>query len=259
MAFLPLVAYAAAHQRAGESISSIEGGEARVVFAVSLRVDIDEARELLVVLSKQEPLAGVPPGALSGVRITISLVPSPSSQTQLDAWSFYDQAVIVFPADKVFTWEDARLRRVMRHELAHVAVGRYIDGREIPVWFREGLAEWIAGGLSCEQSARLQMNLLLQRAEGDAVPDLGTSASSGPSREAYDLFASFFEFLEMRFPGTVASGTLLSRVKEHGVALGFRHAFGRTLDDLEGGWRAYLLEEFLEADLRACDSGRQRP
>jgi len=237
-------------QDRGEVASSIESAQARVVFPSSFKVDPDEARELLVILENQAPVPGIPREVLEGVRVTISLVPN--ARMDLDAWNFPREAVIAMPAEKALSWEPRKLHRVVRHELAHIALSRHLGERTAPVWFREGFAECAAGGLSCEQKTRLQMNLLLQRAQQGELPELRTSPSSSASRREYDLFASFFEFLEVNSPGIVASGALLAAVKEHGVSTGSQRAYGRTIDELEQDWRAYLLEEYVEADVLEC-------
>ena len=64
------------------------------------------------------------------------------------------------------------------------------------------------------------------------------------SRLSYDLFTTFFEYVDDYTGGVVQSGVLLESVRDHGVEAGIRRAVGADLAALEQGWKAYLLERY---------------
>src|SRR5690606_37297742 len=75
-----------------------------------------------------------------------------------------DAGVIVLPAYALRRSAPQDLARTLRHELAHVALHRYLAPARIPRWFHEGYARWAAGELDWEAGWQLRVAFLLHRA-----------------------------------------------------------------------------------------------
>jgi hypothetical protein len=135
-----------------------------------------------------------------------------------------DQGVLVlFPA-RAPSYPDSSVEDLLRHEMAHVLVGRASNGRPLPRWFHEGVA--MIAGLSwgLEEQSRLAATLL----RGGEVPlaevDRRFGGSEGEVRSAYTLAGAFVRDLMARHGRDVVA-TILS-----GVAAGqpFDEAFARS-------------------------------
>jgi len=112
-------------------------------------------------------------------------------------------AGVAFPADGMIVLPAYASRRgpvhglhqVLRHELAHVALQRYLGPLQVPHWFTEGYATWAAGQLDTEAGWLLRLAFLTGRA-----PPLDSLALSWPARTtdarvAYLLSASVIRYL----------------------------------------------------------------
>jgi hypothetical protein len=56
------------------------------------------------------------------------------------------------------------LPRILRHELAHIALHRFLGGALIPRWFNEGYAMWSAGEFDAETGWKLRLAFVTRRA-----------------------------------------------------------------------------------------------
>lgn len=121
-------------------------------------------------------------------------------------------------------YPDSSFEDLLRHEVAHVLVGRASDHRPLPRWFHEGVALIAGLAWGLEEQSRLAATLL----RGGEVPlselDRRFGGSEGEVRSAYTLAGAFVRDL-LRQHGRETIGEILS-----GVAAGlpFEEAFARA-------------------------------
>ena len=224
----------------------IAGDRGRVVFPSSADVGSGDVQRLLKILDKEVVARGFPPPFRLDRFVTISLAVE-QKYSDADAWTRPDAALIVLPLEGALGWGEEKLRRVLRHELTHVRLGAFLGGHHgLPRWFEEGLAEWAAGGVTCEGEWRLRIDVRRRRMAKLPLPKLDGDWSSVPKRIAYDYYATFFEYVESRRPGLVARGDLISLVKEHGVESALRIGLGTDRLRIERAWDDHL-EQLVES------------
>jgi len=190
----------------------------------------------------QPLLPGLPRGLLATRTITISLIRE--RLDGIDARAFPSDLVIAIPATAVESWTDSKLRRVLRHELMHLALGAALGYAHVPAWFSEGFAEWGSESLSCEAEARLRLDAVIYGGQSPNIPQLSVKIRNHIDRLGYDYLQTFFEFLDGRPGHLVSSGRMVESVREHGVVAGLEKAFRANLRSLEGEWHGYLRRRF---------------
>jgi hypothetical protein len=128
------------------------------------------------------------------------------------------------------------LQRVLRHELAHIALYRYLAPNRIPRWFNEGYATWAAGEL--DFAAEWQLRVAF--ANGSAPPldslELSWPRATEDARIAYLLSASVVAYL-VRASGEDALALFLQRwhsAQDMNQALAA--TYGLSIDQLETHW-----------------------
>lgn len=239
-------------QATSQALRSVEGsGRVRVVVPSSMDLDSTIVERVLEAATPQPPLRGFPTDILAEFGVTVSLVEE--GREGYEAWTFPVQSVVVIALGDAALWDTAKMRRVIRHELVHVGLYRFLGGRKVPIWFHEGFAEWAAGGLDCIGQVRLGLNVLARHTGGRVLGQL--EHPNGISRGAYDLFASFFDFVDVRYPGLLEDGTLLTAVREEGVRSALEHTFGRTLEELEREWQHHLFAVYVGRPIPRCGGG----
>lgn len=135
------------------------------------------------------------------------------------------------------------LGEVLRHELAHIALHRAVDGFRGPRWFVEGYAQW-AAGWSTEEGWRLRVAL----ATNDSLSLNGLSlrwpADQAEAEIAYQLSATAVEFLA-RGAGERGIRVFLERWRDSGDFEGsLRRVFGFSSSQLEESWREWVKERY---------------
>jgi len=147
---------------------------------------------------------------------------------------------IVLPAYATERLTPAELPRVLRHELAHVALHRYLGDARVPRWFHEGYARWVAGELDFEAAWQLRLAFATGRA-----PPLDSLALDWPAARldagvAYLLAASTIDYLVAE--GGVRGLTLmLERWRESGdLDSAMRRTYGVTVAQFEEDWRKHV-------------------
>ena len=122
-------------------------------------------------------------------------------------------AAIALPAVRTIAIraDGTELRRLLRHELAHLALHRDVPGR-VPLWFDEGFAGYAAG--EWDRYVALEVNLAVARG---AIPDLrgldgALRGSAGTAEAAYALAMSAVAELARRNP-TGTLDPLLERLR----------------------------------------------
>lgn len=206
------------------------------------KVTSEQAQHLEEAVRRRLLVPGLPPDVLQGRRIQVNLV----AETELgvDAVTFPLGRAVALPADQVLEWDSVHLDRVVRHEIAHVALRAFFDGASLPVWLEEGFPEWVAGGLDCVGEARVRLAVVTNARRGLAPYRLFHSVRERPSRLAYDLYGTFLTYLEQRQPNVVASGDFLAAVRDQGIDAGVRAATGAGLEDLEVEWQRHIAEKY---------------
>lgn len=210
------------------------------------------ARNLAEGLEATLTFPGLPPGVL-GDSVQVWLAPSAALWDSLTGgaapeWGAGvadpDRGFIVLPT---FDWERTpphTVRRTLRHELAHVALQRWLGAARTPRWFTEGYAQWAAGEWSFESAWQLRLALF-----GDRTPPLDSLSLDWPrdemdARIAYLLSASAVAYLVDR-SGENGLRVLLERWRETtDFDAAFRSTYGLTMGQFEEDWRAHVKRRY---------------
>lgn len=145
--------------------------------------------------------------------------------------------LIILPGYAGGRAQNSDRRSVLRHELAHIALHRYLAPAAIPRWFNEGYATWVAGDLDMAGGWRLRVAFATNRA-----PPLDSLALAWPTATtdaelAYLLSASVVEYL-VRESGERGLALFLQRWRsgQH-MESALAATYGISLDQLETHWR----------------------
>jgi hypothetical protein len=130
--------------------------------------------------------------------------------------------------------------KIFTHELSHIAIGRALSGKRIPVWLAEGLAMYESREWDFSRTA-----VLIRAALTDTLIPLTQLTSDFPAENdraelAYAESFMFISFLINRI-GRVAFHRFILDYSDHGDAEGaLRRATGLSLPELESKWLLYL-------------------
>ncbi len=180
-----------------------------------------------------------------GPPIEIDLAPDPARWDSLTGGNLPDWSAgvatpeegrIVLPTFGARA-QPSELGEILRHELAHVALHRYLGAALIPRWFDEGYATWASGGMDAHSAWMLRLAFLLHRAPPQDSLELEWPAGASEARLAYLLSASAVALLGER-TGEPGLELLFLRWQETGsLDLALRRAFGITLGQFEREWQ----------------------
>jgi hypothetical protein len=158
--------------------------------------------------------------------------------------AFPDSGVIILPA---FSSERGGVRDlgpVVRHELAHVELQRYLPGLRIPSWFTEGYAVWSAGQLDPDADWYLRLSFITGRAPSLDSLELGWPASQMDARVAYLLAASAIAYL-YSFGGEPALSEFLTRWRQTGsFEQSMRLTYRMSSPQFERLWAAHVRSHY---------------
>lgn len=135
------------------------------------------------------------------------------------------------------------LSRVLRHELAHLALARHARAR-VPRWFEEGYAALAAG--EWQHGEVLQLNVAVARGR---VPPLsavdgGLRGSRAEARQAYALAASAVLLLD-RWGGNRGLEPLIEPLgRGEGFERALREGYGITTEQFEVLWQRDLRRRY---------------
>ncbi len=188
-------------------------------------------------------MPSLPADILASGEVLIILAPDPAAFDSLAPgvpdWSggiaFPEGDEIVLP---VFAARIGRLPilTVLRHELAHVALGRYL-GPGVPRWFHEGYAQLASGSWGARDAWALRAAILLGRLpslESLSIDFRGTRLNAD---QAYMLSYTAVEYMR-RLGGPPGFTRLLERWRETGdLDAAMRRTYGITLGQFERMWR----------------------
>jgi hypothetical protein len=164
---------------------------------------------------------GPPIRVLLAVEGSVEALSAPS---WVAGYALPERGVVVLLAARSPRYPDSSIEDLLRHEVAHVLVGRASNNRPLPRWFHEGVAMIAGLAWGLEEQSRLAATLVRGAEVPMAVVDQRFSGGEGEVRSAYTLSGAFVRDL-LRRHGRDAIGATLS-----GVAAGlpFDEAFARA-------------------------------
>ena len=128
------------------------------------------------------------------------------------------------------------MRRVLHHELAHVALHRYLQPARIPRWFNEGYATWASGELDFSAEWQLRVAYALRKAPPLDSLELSWPRATADARTAYLLSASVVAYL-VRSSGEAALQTFMQRWHtSQNMEQALASTYGLSVDQLETHW-----------------------
>jgi hypothetical protein len=151
-----------------------------------------------------------------GPPIRVLLAPEGSVQALsapgwVAGYALPEQGVVVLLPSRSPRYPDSTLEDLLRHEVAHVLVGRASRQQPLPRWFHEGVAVIAGLAWGLEEQSRLAAILL----RGGEVPlaelDRRFGAGEGEARSAYTLAGAFVRDLLSRH-GREVVGEILDGV-----------------------------------------------
>lgn len=195
------------------------------------------------------PLPGLPAGLYTRADpVDIYMAPDPARFDSLTGGQAPDwgagiaepaQGVVVLPAYASRRAQVDELGAILRHELAHIALHRYLEPRRIPRWFDEGYAVWASDGLDWNSAWLLRIAFALHRAPALDSLALEWPGGETSARVAYLLSATAVQFLAAQ-SGTRGLTIFLQRWRADGYDAALRGTYGLTPALFEKEWRRFV-------------------
>jgi len=202
------------------------------------------ATALADVADRQAQWPGLPPGSIGSLRLI--LAPDRAAFDSLTGRRLppWTSGAALPGANTIVIDRSAQdPRAVLRHELAHMALHRYVS--RAPRWFDEGYAAHAAGEWG--RLTAWQINWRLARAPVPVLSDLDRDLTGGRAEDAdvaYALSMSAVQLLE-RWGGPRGLGPLLVAARAGpGFDQALRASYGMTLDQFETLWRQDLKRRY---------------
>src|SRR5215210_1628715 len=156
-----------------------------------------------------------------------------SAHRWVAGYALPEQGVVVLLPARSPSYPDSTLEDLLRHELAHVLVGRASHLRPLPRWFHEGVALIAGSSWGLEEQTRLATTLL----SGGEVPlaevDRRFGGGEGEVRSAYTLAGAFVRDLLSRHGRDVIGEILAGLAAGLSFYEAFAQATGTPLADAE--------------------------
>lgn len=195
-------------------------------------------------------MPGLPLEVLGGEEILVLLAPNPPAYDSLAPGAPDWSAGVAYPEGNRIVLptfggrgDDVAAATVLRHELAHIALRRYL-GRRVPRWFHEGYAQLAVGGWQAQEAWALRFAILAGRVPALDSLSLDFRREQLSAREAYLLAYSAVELL-YRLGGSIGFARLLQRWNELGsLDAAIRRTYGITLGQFERLWREEIRDRF---------------
>lgn len=157
-------------------------------------------------------------------------------------WAFENLGVIVLVPARARSYPDNGLQQLLRHEVAHIMIGRATRGNRLPRWFDEGVAMLAARGWTLEDRSRMAFQVVSSENISLAEVEAEFSRGESDTAEAYAISGSFIRDVTRR-NGRAVIGKILTLVGEgRSFDDAFHAATGKPLTAAEYVWReSYLL------------------
>ncbi len=244
---MTLLTWAPSHGHARAAQAQLWEGALVFVFEPQLE---KAAVALAQGVRRSAPLPGLPAHVLAGGKISIYLAPDPAAFDSLAPGAPDWSAGIAYPeGDRIVLPTFAPraggtpLGAVLRHELAHIALRRYL-GAGVPRWFHEGYAELATGGWGFQEAWALRLAILAGRMPRLDALSLDFRREHLSARHAYLLAYTAVELLH-RIGGPSGFTRLLERWRELGALdPAIRRTYGLTLGQYERVWREEVRDRF---------------
>ncbi|MGH7447425.1 MAG: peptidase MA family metallohydrolase, partial [Longimicrobiales bacterium] len=158
--------------------------------------------------------------------------------------AFPQRGIIIIPGYVSSRAGTHELPRILRHELAHVALQRHLGDALVPRWFTEGYATWTAGQLDVDAGWQLRLALASPRAPTLDSLTLDWPLLASDARIAYLLSASAVQYLySLGNEGTI--DRLFEVWSESGnFEASLREVYVISSPQFERLWRAHVKRRF---------------
>ena len=233
----------------GGTLLVLESHDVRVMFEEPLKGAAREALELYPAVKRDLEAA-------LGLKVTFL----PSILLIRDTKTFQEMAgsdlVVAFavPEEKLMVIDYSKMTLspfsigvTMKHELCHLLLHQYLQGRRIPRWFEEGIAQWASEGIG-ELIMDYKKPLLNEAVlAGKIIPMRALSGFFPADRAslglAYEQIRSFVTYMVDMY-GVESILNILEALREgNGWEEAVWGALGISFLDLEHGWRKHLEKE----------------
>jgi hypothetical protein len=216
------------------------------VSAQTLRLDVDAPEEFDGVAERirsydPTPLLGTAwLSVLQGVTAPIRVRLAPEAAARRDgvpAWvagyaASEPDLIVLFPT-RTPSYPDDSLESVLRHEIAHVLIGRAARGRPLPRWFSEGLAITVERPWGLTDRTRLIWTRVIDGRMSLATLDRRFGQGRVAAERAYAISGALVRRLIQEY-GTQVPGQILSLVAvDRSFDAALRLTTGRSIRSLE--------------------------
>lgn len=201
---------------------------ARSVPAIAARLGVGTGPAIRVVIADdQQAFAAMQPGA---------------TPAWADGTAWPNLALIFLRSPSIRPGTASPLEVVLDHEITHVLVGQAYQGRPVPTWLQEGLAQWVAGEFGPQTVDELARALVA----GDLVDasELVRGFPRDPvrARAAYAQSVDLINVIADEH-GAEAIPALVQRMAAgEPVHAAIRAVTGRSIEDIDRDRRAELAE-----------------
>jgi hypothetical protein len=198
--------------------------------------------------------SGLPPEVLhAGTPVHVYLAPDPVrwdslTEGRAPEWgagiALPYAGTIVIPGYVSRRTDTHGLPQILRHELAHIALHRFIDSRHIPRWFNEGYAMWSAGQFDADAGWKLRLAFVSRRAPPLDSLSLDWPLLATDAQIAYLLSATAVRYLyTLGTPATFERFLTVMRERasfEHAL----RDVYVLSSPQFERQWRQHVRRQF---------------
>ena len=208
------------------------------------------ARALAEAAAAAPRMPGLPGDILARGGIEVYLAPDRASFDSLAPGAPDWIAGVAFPeGDRIVlptfapSVRGAPLPTVLRHELAHVALQRFL-GSGVPRWYHEGYAQLASGSWHSGDAWALRFAILMGRVPSLEALSLEFDRERLDVEHAYLLAYTAVEYL-YRLGGPAGFARLLERWRDGGdLDLALRRTYGITLWQFERLWRRRVRDQY---------------